>query len=636
MVTWTEFNSDQGKFKNSIVEIKSSDFLNGTLRITAPCTIKLIENIIVDPIGDDKSNYYYDPEQSINKEHYVYFGYRLGFFAAITIECDNVTIDLNGFELKQSRRFNLLQRFYSHIELANQPFIPNQGPANFGSEFKSANNVIIKNGKFGLSSHHSIHGNNNNNVCIRNVNIYDFEVASISLNAVKQLKIIDCTIGGNYKSIPTNGFFSASVFIRKFAEKALFYASLDNVKNDIQNKLDKINLLIGTILDLTVPDSEDKPHKLISNPSDDIKFVVNNTGLPDASALYGILVNGKGVAVNNFSFDVPTKFESTNIYLTNVNICDIEGEVIETVALSLPEKQKKIQVDTAGSVLPIFNITNENGLYKGTILSDMQITLAKWSSLNLPISDPSLKELREKGHFGTLSIHDSIVAWACTGINYMYNGNTINNQTTLEELKEIMNYNCIYGGDVMFHVNKGILGVRLESSCNVIFDNVKIKNVKNYGNYGLGKYSDFTNGGHFAQNQMLGYNGADIYGIRCSACKNVKFKHVNITNICTLNGSSFGILICDSNIIKLGNIFIDTIKTEAQNESNLPNKPVNSCGIGYINVHCVSKISEQSKKEVKNIINKFNVYDCYNCIDTTINYNVIVPIQEMNKFKTYS
>lgn len=67
-----------------------------------------------------------------------------------------------------------MQRFYAHIKLANQPFIPKQGPANFWGNFKSANNVIIKNGKFGLSSHHSIHGNNNSNVILKNVQFYDF------------------------------------------------------------------------------------------------------------------------------------------------------------------------------------------------------------------------------------------------------------------------------------------------------------------------------------------------------------------------------------------------------------------------------------------------------------------------------
>ena len=54
--------------------------------------------------------------------------YHLGFFAAITVESDDVILDLNGKSLKQSKLHNLQQRFYSHIELASAPFIPKQGP----------------------------------------------------------------------------------------------------------------------------------------------------------------------------------------------------------------------------------------------------------------------------------------------------------------------------------------------------------------------------------------------------------------------------------------------------------------------------------------------------------------------------
>ena len=59
--------------------------------------------------------------------------YTLGFFAAITIECNNVVIDLNGKSIRQSNEFYLKQRFFSIIELASSPFIPKQGPAHFGN-----------------------------------------------------------------------------------------------------------------------------------------------------------------------------------------------------------------------------------------------------------------------------------------------------------------------------------------------------------------------------------------------------------------------------------------------------------------------------------------------------------------------
>ncbi len=92
----------------------------------------------------------------------------IGFFAAIAIPADDVSVDLNDYTLEQSEEHALLQRFYANIELASAPFIPGQGPHDFGSTFDPANNVTILNGTLGLSSHHGIHGNRNENVTIQN------------------------------------------------------------------------------------------------------------------------------------------------------------------------------------------------------------------------------------------------------------------------------------------------------------------------------------------------------------------------------------------------------------------------------------------------------------------------------------
>ena len=58
--------------------------------------------------------------------------YKFGFFAAITIESDNVEIDLNGHLIQQSDIHHVQQRFFSTIELNASPFIKPQGPADFG------------------------------------------------------------------------------------------------------------------------------------------------------------------------------------------------------------------------------------------------------------------------------------------------------------------------------------------------------------------------------------------------------------------------------------------------------------------------------------------------------------------------
>jgi hypothetical protein len=112
------------------------------------------------------------------------FGFGLGFFAAIAIEASGVTFDLNGFKIEQSAEHALMQRFFAIIELASAPFIRDAGPAEFvgdGEHFLSASEVTIRGpGTIGRSSHHGIHGNDNDKVTIENVKFVDFEVAAVA------------------------------------------------------------------------------------------------------------------------------------------------------------------------------------------------------------------------------------------------------------------------------------------------------------------------------------------------------------------------------------------------------------------------------------------------------------------------
>ena len=91
--------------------LSQSDFLNGTYRIQAPGTYQLTEDIDFEPRPDnDHWNQLDDPNYPINQ-------FYLGFFAAITIESNNVVVDLNGHTLQMSKKFYLLQRFFNVIEV---------------------------------------------------------------------------------------------------------------------------------------------------------------------------------------------------------------------------------------------------------------------------------------------------------------------------------------------------------------------------------------------------------------------------------------------------------------------------------------------------------------------------------------
>eukprot|EP01084_Bolivina_argentea_P103379 185180_1 len=177
--------------KQNIIELTNSDFKYGTYRIKYCGTYRIIENISlnmnappIDYSDSPNDNNYWWPTYKQQENKYPnnnFIGaYAMGFFAGISIETDDVIIDLNGFELSMHFDFYIQQRFFSLIELGSKPFVSGQGPVNFGNDnVKYPSNIIIKNGNLGLTSHHCIHGNNNKNIEISNIKMYDFEVSGI-------------------------------------------------------------------------------------------------------------------------------------------------------------------------------------------------------------------------------------------------------------------------------------------------------------------------------------------------------------------------------------------------------------------------------------------------------------------------
>ena len=121
--------------------------------------------------------------------------YFMGFFAGITVEADDVVIDLGGHRLAMSTPFYYQQRFFSVIALKSVAFPLNQGPGVFGTEPLYPSNVVVKNGEIGLSSHHGIHGHYNSDVTIEDVHIYDFETHGVEMSYFQNLKMKNVEIG---------------------------------------------------------------------------------------------------------------------------------------------------------------------------------------------------------------------------------------------------------------------------------------------------------------------------------------------------------------------------------------------------------------------------------------------------------
>lgn len=436
----------------SIVYLYQRDFKNGTVRITKPGIYILKENIVFNPNED--FDFLPTKEQSgINGIYPQNMSgpYHLGFFSAITIETPDVILDLNGKTLSQSKNHNFQQRFYANIELANMPFIPNQGPGDFkgAMTYKSGNRLLIQNGNLGLSSHHGIHGNLSNNTIIRNLHISNFEVAGIALNGTTNGIISDVKVINAKQDVPVLSTYSSARFIRKFLEankdsSVTFNGkTVSNILNSINNDLNNTFTAFKT--------NNPLPDNYLKNPN--IGYDGN---------IYGIVLNIKGVVVNGFINKRTAAMEGNeHIFLNNINISEIISNPVEIIGLSVPTPKStayggKVQVGPVGDVLQIEKIQDTNGIYNGNNLSDGKMILAK-------IQNETYKKI------GTTNITNKIISWVKDGSNINH---IIENDPSL----------CyVGGGDSMNHIMKGNIGLFISGGRYIQGYNVNVSNVKTMG-----------------------------------------------------------------------------------------------------------------------------------------------------------
>lgn len=191
-----------------VTMLKQSDFEQGIYRIQEPGVYRFAENIVFDPYIPAGSRPWFmegivpDSDEKST---------RLGDFAAITVECDDVTIDGNGYTLSHGRRHRSLQRFFSSIQLNDRMFEKGKGPIDFGELQAKPENVTIKNLKFVGSSHFHIAGSHNKNVTISNCKMEDFDTAAIWLNGPKDVLIENCSIGPSAANVMANAKFSGAI-----------------------------------------------------------------------------------------------------------------------------------------------------------------------------------------------------------------------------------------------------------------------------------------------------------------------------------------------------------------------------------------------------------------------------------------
>uniref|UniRef100_A0A6C0C4A9 Uncharacterized protein n=1 Tax=viral metagenome TaxID=1070528 RepID=A0A6C0C4A9_9ZZZZ len=527
-----EYYSFNNNKSYSIIYLSQNSFDKGTVRITKPGHYILKENITFHPNPDND----FQPNISSIRNGQYPVGkdgaYHLGFFAAITIETKDVILDLNGFTIKQSREHNIQQRFFSTIELANAPFIPKQGPSSFSNKdnYIAANNVLIKNGKLGLSSHHGIHGNNMSRIVLSDLVITNFEVAAIAMNGATNSIVKNIKINGISQDIPLLSTYSQGRFIRTFLKKVKKEnpnASL-NVYSGHKSIDDIINELNAS-LDYT------KNEVLNNRELSKDNIFKNENKLYDGNA-YGIVLNVNGVVINKMITErTDTMKGNENIYLENIDIENIITEPVEIVGLSLkkevnPSKEKmrafivenspayggKSQVGPIGDVFEIEKTITVNNRYKENVLSNAQLIISKY------INDENN---------GTSNIIPEIINW-------------VENGTSLITEMNKSDIGFTYGGDSMGHHMKGNIGLFISGGKDISIKNLNINGVISKGNR-VGNSISHTS------DNIDKKLGSTACGCCITASNNIFMENEKIYNIVSQDGDSTETKELNSSIIHL-------------------------------------------------------------------------------------
>jgi len=484
-----------------ITYLTNKDFEEGTYKINKKGKYVFKEDIVFNPNkypnfldspeNHKRMSYYWMPRPDQTRYKGKEFDH--GFFCAILIETKDVIIDLNGHSIKQHPLHYLQQRFFSLFCLGSSPFIKNQGPGGNWGDFIGAENCVIYSSKpepgiIGLSSHFGIQGNDSKFIHLENLKIIDFESGGISFNNIDDLYMKNLYIGDVHKEVIVNFNYSGLLAIKK-----IFSKIIKNNKKKIKQiyfndkNLFHYNKKINLIIDRIVRNFYHSNYKSIFNNSDDpiekeIKKLFDNEftdgfQFSDGSSSFGIQITSRGIAIGDFKVfsqcpcnhkpnlgEEKDDIRSKNIIIDNVEINEIHANIKQIINFSVNNDEKLEKcVGSFGEILQLDTCIDEDGLYIPNILTDSQLILKK-------LKDHSTKILLPEN---TIRIPNHVIEM-------------IENKQNLLNLDE--NVTSTFGEDIMSHVNKGTMGIRLENIDNIQVKDLKINNIVNHGKDKKKKY----------------------------------------------------------------------------------------------------------------------------------------------------
>eukprot|EP01084_Bolivina_argentea_P090521 163099_1 len=588
-------DKDASSLAAVVFYLYQSDFEHGTYRITKAGRYVVMEDILFNPhpssmmsdVNSDMTAWRpHEDQQDLYPGASQFRGpYFMGFWAAITVETDDVILDLNDHSIAMDEAFYYQQRWFSIISLTSQYYLPGQGIGFFGSDPRFASNVIIKDGTLGLTSHHCIHGNFNKHVLIEHIVCRDFETHAIQLNGFDHVTIRNVEIGSSSSIAFLRGEYGHARALlprlQKVADenperKIHFDGREDAVTMNelIESLIGKMNLIFDFVYNKNEPVITTTEEQ--KEWDDTLQLFYNPSGLPNGASLYGIYLNTKGE--NAMSYHLNTHSFSSHAVLDHVTIHDMRHKMIEYIRVSTttmnPFGSTYLNpLQAPYDATQMFDSLDPQDLastprYKGSIMTDILFALSdmtdNWDYLQ-----------------SQLIFKEQTLPWA--------KGEDLN------ALSDNLVIGC--NNDVMLQSGKGLMAIRMDGVQHAHVSNVQIYNLFSetpLGSDACGTYTHNNDGGHIAQKapMQVGFSGNTVQGIALNAADNIKISDIFIHDVQSHTGDALGIAVWPSvNLAIEGDVTIRDINAgwlipdqiNALQWESRPNRAPMACGVLNIN-----------------------------------------------------
>ncbi len=476
--------------------LNQDSFKTGTVRITEPGVYSLCESILFNPTLNR-------PDLPVN-----------GFwFAAISIETDNVTIEGNGFDIRLSDEYASINpaNVYATILLGNNLF----AGALFGvngslypdtPSYVAANNVRINNLRVSYSSHFAIRGSNNTSVSIQDCSFENCLVTAVALQAPIELIIDNCKFKG------------ATIPPPSIPEQTLLLLLRQTLQTMINNNVP------GAVAELASLNAW-----VDANPS---RFTPDE---PLPGTLYGIFISAGATAVFRVPMNSATNAVSQfigggrdceNVKITNCEFRDFIISIRERV--------------TVGTNLPQ---PPNDPPFPGVPLVTLPLSfLGAFSQLDWQDVFPS-------GSFAPNAFAHAIMFAA----NWVYPQLSPGQQGLIPSNTQQIITSILTADETLFNANaapivgqydqiiKGLFGIRAIGVTNLLMDNIFMENFQSIGPSCVDP-TTLPGYGNLAQTQPIVRNRQnDAWFTSVEVCENVTISNSYWDGLTTNHGWAFGI-----------------------------------------------------------------------------------------------